>query len=105
MSCNHSSSTINIHQRLSTDLLYNHSYPFIKVPQVDEPIEPPLMDRNFPGFPKAPDPHLQVAPKATRRLLEDCAAQRLRDRRFAPVTAAMAVLGGGDLGDLVMAWG
>lgn len=43
---------------------------------------------------------VEAAPKATRRLLEDCAADRLRDRRFAPVTAMMAVLGGGDLGDL-----
>eukprot|EP00434_Breviolum_minutum_P000548 symbB.v1.2.000475.t1/scaffold11.1/size528188/24 len=43
--------------------------------------------------------HPEAAPKATRRLLEDCAADRLRDRRFAPVTAMMAVLGGGDLGE------
>ena len=47
----------------------------------------------------APNGVSEAAPKATRRLLEDCCAQRLRDRRFGPVTALMAVLGGGDLGD------
>ncbi|CAK9078296.1 unnamed protein product [Durusdinium trenchii] len=53
--------------------------------------------RHVWNFPKEV-PLAEAAPKATRRLLEDCAAGRLRDRRFAPVSALMAVLGGGDLG-------
>ncbi|CAJ1339732.1 unnamed protein product [Effrenium voratum] len=40
----------------------------------------------------------EVAPKAVRRLLEDCAALRLRDRRL-QVTQSLATLEGGDLGE------
>lgn len=41
--------------------------------------------------------HPQAAPRATRRLLEDCAAGRLSDRRFVQISKTMAVLDGGDL--------
>ncbi|CAE7791977.1 cyp1 [Symbiodinium sp. CCMP2456] len=41
----------------------------------------------------------EAAPKAARRLLEDCAAGRLSDRRLTQITPTSALLDGADLGE------